>query len=652
VNAQTNSVKVFKVSQPFRIAVYQPVISSSSPAVFNKMAAALWGRWRWRWKAEIYNVSDSSEARQDDFELSVRDPEVSKDEGIPEKCTVEEAVERIGCGLFQVLVISFAGGLWIVEAFEILLLSMLTALLMCKWGLSSFEEALLTSMVFVGFQIGAPFWGYVADRYGRKRTLVVVAGTSATFGVLSALSPSYGWMVFLRTMLGVTAAGNNEGVILCIEYLPKKARATAIMLLSFYWVVGAIGIVALGWLAAPLGWRWLVGLAAVPYITVALISPIAPRSARFLVLSGKKKEALRNLNLAARLNCRPKLNVELLTDEEMREFVRMQELKEIEQNEDLPSDQDLSSKDSPPEQDLSSKDSPSEQDLSSKDSPSSQDLSSNQELSSDPDLTLNRKASSIQEDLSNQELSLDRDLASNQEILVDQREPSNEIRWSSWRSVMKDLVLFQLFKEGMWKTTLLLFPIWMLVVGYYFGIILVTTVIFQYDKHCSLTGCVQEELDVCKSLTSDDYGALMWTTLAEAPGTVVTILLMPFFGRKLVMGVEMVVIVIFTALLFVCANRIVLIVFIFVCRGLISGVYQVLFVYTPEVYPTKIRALGLGMCVTAGRIGAITSPFIAQVLFQASDIAGIITYILASAVCVVLIVLLPIETKGRTLKES
>ena len=61
------------------------------------------------------------------------------------------------------------------------------------------------------------------------------------------------------------------------------------------------------------------------------------------------------------------------------------------------------------------------------------------------------------------------------------------------------------------------------------------------------------------------------------------------------------------------SSRSVLIVFIFVCRGLISAVYQVLFVYTPEVYPTNIRALGLGVCTTAGRIGAITSPFIAQV---------------------------------------
>ena len=46
--------------------------------------------------------------------------------------------------------------------------------------------------------------------------------------------------------------------------------------------------------------------------------------------------------------------------------------------------------------------------------------------------------------------------------------------------------MYQLFKDGMWKTTILLFLIWVLVVGYYFGIVLITTVIFQYDKHCSM----------------------------------------------------------------------------------------------------------------------------------------------------------------------
>ena len=59
--------------------------------------------------------------------------------------------------------------------------------------------------------------------------------------------------------------------------------------------------------------------------------------------------------------------------------------------------------------------------------------------------------------------------------------------------------------------------------------------------------------------------------------------------------------------------RIYLTIVIFVCRGLIAGVFQALFVYTPEVYPTKVRALGLGTGSTFGRIGGIMVPYIAQV---------------------------------------
>lgn len=49
-----------------------------------------------------------------------------------------------------------------------------------------------------------------------------------------------------------------------------------------------------------------------------------------------------------------------------------------------------------------------------------------------------------------------------------------------------------LFKNGMWKTTSLLWLIWLLFVFYYYGIILLTTTIFQYDKHCSKCGWVDE----------------------------------------------------------------------------------------------------------------------------------------------------------------
>ncbi len=54
-------------------------------------------------------------------------------------------------------------------------------------------------------------------------------------------------------------------------------------------------------------------------------------------------------------------------------------------------------------------------------------------------------------------------------------------------------------------------------------------------------------------------------------------------------------------------------VFLFVARGFVIGAYQIVYVYTPEVYPTKYRSSIVGVISSIGRIGAITTPFVAQV---------------------------------------
>ena len=82
--------------------------------------------------------------------------------------------------------------------------------------------------------------------------------------------------------------------------------------------------------------------------------------------------------------------------------------------------------------------------------------------------------------------------------------------------------------------------------------------------------------------------------------------------------------------------RIALMFLIFVVRALITGAFQAAYVYTPEVqqshyrisfflsflvskvYPTAVRAVGLGMCSTIARLGAMITPFIAQVLVSAA----------------------------------
>lgn len=53
--------------------------------------------------------------------------------------------------------------------------------------------------------------------------------------------------------------------------------------------------------------------------------------------------------------------------------------------------------------------------------------------------------------------------------------------------------------------------------------------------------------------------------------------------------------------------------FLFLIRAFATGVFQAVYVYTPEVYPTNVRAGALGLHTAGARVGALLTPFNAQV---------------------------------------
>ena len=56
-------------------------------------------------------------------------------------------------------------------------------------------------------------------------------------------------------------------------------------------------------------------------------------------------------------------------------------------------------------------------------------------------------------------------------------------------------------------------------------------------------------------------------------------------------------------------------IFFFLIRAFAAGVFQAVYTYTPEVYPTRVRAFALGFHASAARLGAISTPYVAQVCY-------------------------------------
>ena len=74
-------------------------------------------------------------------------------------------------------------------------------------SLAEYQQATLTTVVFLGMLLSSSIWGILADKYGRRAVLVVSIAFLFYFGVLSAAAPSFGWMLFLRYLVGFYIGG-------------------------------------------------------------------------------------------------------------------------------------------------------------------------------------------------------------------------------------------------------------------------------------------------------------------------------------------------------------------------------------------------------------------------------------------------------------
>jgi putative MFS transporter len=82
------------------------------------------------------------------------------------------------------------------------------------------------------------------------------------------------------------------------------------------------------------------------------------------------------------------------------------------------------------------------------------------------------------------------------------------------------------------------------------------------------------------------------------------------------------------------------------------GAWAIVYTYSPELYPTAIRATGAGIAAAVGRIGGIIGPFLTPVLIPTLGQSGVFALFMVVLVVTALNVwLLAEETKGRSLEE-
>jgi len=83
-----------------------------------------------------------------------------------------------------------------------------------------------------------------------------------------------------------------------------------------------------------------------------------------------------------------------------------------------------------------------------------------------------------------------------------------------------------------------------------------------------------------------------------------------------------------------------------VLRMAILGAYATLLVVTAEVFPTKIRATGVGLCGAVARVAGMITPFVAEAGPADSYVVPLTVYGLTALLAVAIALMLPLETTG------
>ncbi|XP_060189534.1 organic cation/carnitine transporter 7-like isoform X2 [Lycium barbarum] len=154
--------------------------------------------------------------------------------------TLEEALTSVGIGKFQYMALCYAGLGFIAEAAETQILSFIGPALRSQWALSPTQESLMTTIVFVGMLIGAIFWGFISDTYGRRKGLLSVAIVTAVSAALSAFSPNYSLLLVVRMLVGFGVGGRPIYGSWFFEFVPSQNRGMWTTICIGFWTIGTI----------------------------------------------------------------------------------------------------------------------------------------------------------------------------------------------------------------------------------------------------------------------------------------------------------------------------------------------------------------------------------------------------------------------------
>ena len=169
---------------------------------------------------------------------------------------------------------------WMLDAFDAMLYTLVLTHIMRDLGMSMATSGFLNMLTLLASGIGGVSFGFVADRVGRKRALMLSILTYSICSFASGLSTTVLMLAVFRFILGLGMGGEwNTGATLVAETWPDELRAKAISVVQSSWAIGfALAALVSGIVLRYASWRYVFFVGILPALITLWIQSRVPES--------------------------------------------------------------------------------------------------------------------------------------------------------------------------------------------------------------------------------------------------------------------------------------------------------------------------------------------------------------------------------------
>jgi MFS family permease len=219
----------------------------------------------------------------------------------PFETDVPARLDRLPWTRFHTLVVFALGITWVLDGLEVTLAGAISGALVASPVLRFTESQVgaSASAYLAGAVLGALLFGWLADRYGRRRLFFVTLGVYIVATGATAFANDFWTFALFRFLTGAGIGGEYAAINSAIqELIPARYRGRSDLAINGSFWLGAL-LAALGTtilldpqrLPPDLGWRAAFAIGAVLGLGVLLLRRFLPESPRWLFIHGRLAEA-------------------------------------------------------------------------------------------------------------------------------------------------------------------------------------------------------------------------------------------------------------------------------------------------------------------------------------------------------------------------